>query len=177
MTLPFRHRRGTRDDFADVTRLERRTARLFAPYGLDHSLADHPTPTATLEAALDDGGLFVTEVDGLDRPAAFLLLSSHLHRRKRFDHVDEVHVDPELLRRGIGRSLMALAESRAAERGACGVTLVTLDYVPWNAPFYRALGYRVLARHELSSYLEDLLGVLPGESLRPDGRIAMRKDL
>ena len=56
-------------------------------------------------------------------------------------HVDQVSVLPERGREGIGRALMEAAIGWAAGRGLSGVTLTTFRDVPWNAPFYRTLGF------------------------------------
>jgi hypothetical protein len=42
---------------------------------------------------------------------------------------------------GIGRALIAAAEAQAAADGHAEVTLTTYLEVPWNAPFYRRLGF------------------------------------
>ncbi len=59
-------------------------------------------------------------------------------------HVDQVSVLPEHGRRGIGRALLEAAVGWAAAAGYPELTLTTFRDVPFNAPFYRTLGFREL---------------------------------
>nr|WP_244593769.1 GNAT family N-acetyltransferase [Methylopila sp. Yamaguchi] len=56
-------------------------------------------------------------------------------------HVYTLAVDPAYRRRGLGRALMAAALEHAAWAFWPAVTLTTFRDVPWNAPFYRSLGF------------------------------------
>ena len=81
-------------------------------------------------------------------------------------------------RRGVGEALVdaVLAWSRA--RGHRAVTLTTLESVPWNAPWYRKLGFRSLAPEELTPELRELLEEDAARGIgRPPERVAMRKEL
>jgi GNAT superfamily N-acetyltransferase len=59
-------------------------------------------------------------------------------------HVDQLSVLPEYGRRGIGRALLETAIGWAASCGYDGLTLTTYRDVPFNAPFYRTLGFEEL---------------------------------
>ena len=59
-------------------------------------------------------------------------------------HVDQLSVVPECGGRGIGRDLLDEAIRWARHEGLSGVTLTTFRDVPWNAPFYRRVGFDVL---------------------------------
>jgi GNAT superfamily N-acetyltransferase len=56
-------------------------------------------------------------------------------------HVDQVSVLPEHGRKGIGRALLEAAIGWAAASGYRELTLTTYRDVPFNAPFYRTLGF------------------------------------
>jgi GNAT superfamily N-acetyltransferase len=56
-------------------------------------------------------------------------------------HVDQVSVLPEHGRKGTGRALVEAAIGWAVGDGYSGITLTTFRDVPWNAPFYRTLGF------------------------------------
>ncbi|HEX7442570.1 MAG TPA: GNAT family N-acetyltransferase [Acidimicrobiales bacterium] len=60
-------------------------------------------------------------------------------------HVDQLSVLPANGRRGIGRALLDRAVDWARDEGLAGVTLTTFRDVPWNAPFYRTVGFEVVA--------------------------------
>ena len=61
-------------------------------------------------------------------------------------HVDQLSVLPAHGRRGIGRALLDRAVDWARDEGLAGVTLTTFRDVPWNAPFYRTVGFEVVAQ-------------------------------
>jgi GNAT superfamily N-acetyltransferase len=56
-------------------------------------------------------------------------------------HVDQVSVLPDHGRRGIGRALLEAAIGWAASSEHHQLTLTTFRDVPFNAPFYRTLGF------------------------------------
>ena len=58
--------------------------------------------------------------------------------------VHELAVHPAWGRRGIGRSLLAAACRVAEDRGHVRIVLSTFVDVPWNAPFYRRIGFHDL---------------------------------
>ncbi len=61
-------------------------------------------------------------------------------------HVDQVSVLPDHGRRGIGRALIEAAIGWAAGTGYAELTLTTYRDVPFNAPFYRTLGFQEVSR-------------------------------
>ena len=95
---------------------------------------------ATFRAAAEARRLWVA-VDGDEEPVGFALVEDHdpdLHLR-------ELDVHPDHGRRGLGRRLVEAVLDRGRSTGR-RVTLTTFRDVPWNAPFYRRLGF-----HELPS--------------------------
>jgi len=91
-------------------------------------------------------------------------------------HVDQVSVLPEHGRRGIGRALLEAAIGWAAASGRDEITLTTFRDVPWNAPFYRTLGFE-----ELTDPGPGLAAIREHERAMGDDaygpRIAMRRRL
>ncbi|QDQ99130.1 GNAT family N-acetyltransferase [Tomitella fengzijianii] len=65
-------------------------------------------------------------------------------------HIEQLAVAPEWGRQGIGRGLMSAAADLARDSGAATMTLTTFRDVPFNGPFYAALGWRVIPEHALS---------------------------
>jgi GNAT superfamily N-acetyltransferase len=61
-------------------------------------------------------------------------------------HLEQLAVHPDAQRRGIGTALVRAAMRRAGAEGHDRLTLCTFARVPWNAPFYRALGFAVVER-------------------------------
>jgi ribosomal protein S18 acetylase RimI-like enzyme len=93
------------------------------------------------------------------------------------DHIEEVAVDPEHGRRGIGRALVATVVDHAIRHGLPAVTLTTFRGVPWNEPWYRGLGFRVLAEDEIGQQLRALREEEALVGLLPDNRVCMRLDV
>jgi GNAT superfamily N-acetyltransferase len=61
-------------------------------------------------------------------------------------HLEQLAVHPDAQRRGTGTALVRAAMERAREAGHDRLTLCTFARVPWNAPFYRRLGFAVVDR-------------------------------
>lgn len=59
--------------------------------------------------------------------------------------VVELDVTPEYGRRGIGSTLMHQVLAAAHDRQLAAVTLTTFRHVPWTIPFYRRLGFEIVA--------------------------------
>jgi GNAT superfamily N-acetyltransferase len=87
------------------------------------------------------------DTDEADRPVGFLLASVGSGRA----HVEQVSVDPGHAGRGIGAGLIEHLGDWAADRRLQELTLTTFADVPWNAPYYRRLGFRVVPPDELTS--------------------------
>ena len=65
-------------------------------------------------------------------------------------HLAEVDVLPSCGKKGIGASLVNSVCCWAEKKGFIYVTLTTFKHIPWNAPFYKKLGFRVLNTDEFS---------------------------
>ncbi len=56
-------------------------------------------------------------------------------------HLVEIDVDPDHQQKGLARRLIAIGQEWSLSKGFDGMTLTTYRDVPWNAPFYRRLGF------------------------------------
>lgn len=56
-------------------------------------------------------------------------------------HLDQVSVRPDAQRQGVGAALVRAAMREARAEGHRRLSLCTYRDVPWNAPFYRSLGF------------------------------------
>lgn len=117
-------------------------------------------------------GLSWVAVDEDDRPVAFLVAED-----ERPDlHIEEIAVRHDRQKQGLGRALIEQAIGTARAKGYRAVTLTTFREVPWNAPFYRKLGFETLEAAQLNARLVE---ALRSEEVRfPAGsRCAMRLGL
>jgi len=117
--------------------IERAAGECFRGVGMPEIADDEPFPIPVLERFRAAGRAWVAVDDG-DRPVAYL-------GAEPVDgalHVEQVSVHPSHARCGIGRALM-LSVARDVP-----LTLTTFADVPWNAPYYARLGFRVLPESE-----------------------------
>lgn len=159
-------------DLSLLSEIERAAATLFAPYALDQLFSTILTPLYVFAEGQQAGQLWVA-VDAQDQSVGFAL-ASQLGGNA---HLDELDVHPEHGRRGLGTQLVNIVCSWARQQGYPAVTLTTLEYIPWNAPYYARLGFRQLAPTELTPELQELLQIEIEHGLPAKGRVAMRLDL
>jgi len=68
----------------------------------------------------------------------------HVLHLDGFAHLEQVSVVPEAMRRKVGTALVRAAMREAEAEGFTQLSLCTYRDVPWNAPFYERLGFRVV---------------------------------
>jgi GNAT superfamily N-acetyltransferase len=173
MSAGYRVRLAVAEDLPALAAAERAANRLFAEHPLADRFTGTPTPEAAYRASLAESRLFAAVApDGA--PIGFAIageVGAHAH-------LEEVSVDPAHGRRGVGAALVRAVEGWARARGRRALTLTTLESVPWNAPWYRKLGFRTLTAEELSPELRALLEEEAARGIgRAPERCAMRKEL
>ncbi len=92
-------------------------------------------------------------------------------------HLEELDVLPAYGRQGIGTRLVRTLCDGARDRGIAAVTLCTFRDVPWNAPFYQRLGFRILHEDELTPWLAARVQEEELAGLSRELRVAMRLEL
>lgn len=174
MTVPEGYAlRAARPDELDLcTDIERRAAARFAEHGLAEVMGTVVTPREQLDRGLAEGGLFVA-VDASDRPVGFSLVTI----LDGDAHLVELDVLPEHGRKGLGRALVIAALAWGVRRRCPRLTLSTLDFVPWNAPFYASLGFEVVPLDGLSPSLRASVEADRARGLPDDGRVVMARAL
>ena len=158
-------------DLAAFRTIEQSAAGLFADYGLAELFTSMPTPGESFREGLHDARLWTAETGG--RPVG-LALAGVVGGNA---HLEEIDVLPEFGRRGIGRALIETVFAWARGEGFSAITLTTMRNVPWNAPFYARMGFRVLKPEELSEPLRELLSAEIGRGIPAENRVAMMKHL
>ena len=164
-------RQPTNDELPALRDIERRAGRVFADVGLAVVADDEPPPVEVLRGHLGAGTIWVAVVDG--HPVAYATASEVDGE----GHLDQVSVDPDYSRRGIGRGLIEHVCGWAAAQGFPAVTLTTYRDVPWNGPLYLRYGFEPLSHEELSPELRGIRTAerVRGLDVRP--RVAMRRRL
>ncbi len=165
-------REARADELALLRDLEIAAGEVFRELGMVEIADDAPLTVEELAAYQGDGRAWVS-VDGADRPIAYLLIQ----RVDDSAHVEQISVHPDHARRGRGKALFDLAARWSYDQGLTGLTLTTFEDVPWNAPYYKRLGFRILQDDEIPEGLQAIRRHEAQLGLDRWSRVAMRKDL
>jgi GNAT superfamily N-acetyltransferase len=92
-------------------------------------------------------------------------------------HVRELSVCRDYQGQGIGGRLMVAALEGAVALGLIEVTLTTFREVPWNAPFYKRLGFELLNDEAAGERLGRILAEERALGLTGGTRCAMKLSL
>ncbi|GAB5518138.1 MAG: GNAT family N-acetyltransferase [Rhodothermales bacterium] len=160
---------------ADAPRLqaiEDAAGLLFDTVGLPEVAQMAPRSLAMLHHAAEAGLLWVACID---RNAVGFALVEVLPDGTA--HLEELSVDPAYGRRGIGTALAQHVEQMLTAHGHATLTLSTFREVPWNAPWYLRLGYRVLTDQQLTPALHAIRKQEAELGLDSASRVLMRKSL
>ncbi len=123
-------------DIESMRALERRAAQQFRTIGFEFC-ADGPVRDITEHGRILDCGITLAAFaadGGLAGFAMFEPLDGEVH-------LVEIDVDPVHQRLGLARRLIAGGIDWSRLKGFDGMTLTTYRDVPWNAPYYRRLGF------------------------------------
>jgi GNAT superfamily N-acetyltransferase len=142
----------------------------FRELGMADVADDDPPTVAELGAYQEDGRAWVV-ADAADHPVAYLLVQV----LDGSAHIDQVSVHPSHARQGLGRGLLDAVAAWAAQRGLSALTLTTFANVPWNAPYYERLGFRVLSADEITSGLRRIQDDEARRGLTQWPRVIMRR--
>lgn len=139
------------EDLRAVQAIELSAGALFREVGMD-DVADGEAPSLDVLAGYQrDGRAWVALDDVGGGPAAPGVVGFALALEiDGAAHLEQLSVDPAWGRRGHGQRLIDAVAGWGAARGAPAVTLSTFRDVPWNAPYYRRLGFVALGEHELT---------------------------
>ncbi|MBB2948251.1 GNAT superfamily N-acetyltransferase [Actinoplanes lutulentus] len=143
--------------------IERAAGQAFRDIGMPEIAEDPPLPVSVLDGYRRAGRAWVADLDG---PAGYVItdvVDGH-------PHVEQVSVHPRAARRGVGRALIG-------HLAAPVLTLTTFAEVPWNAPYYRRLGFVELADAELTPALREIREREAEHGLDRWPRICMRRCL
>jgi len=156
-------------DLGRLPAIELAAARLLAGHAPE-SVLNETTSPIVLKNALHERRLWVALAD--DVAVGF----AHVEVIERETaHLEEIDVDPEHGRQGLGTRLVLQVCDWAASHGYASVTLTTFRDVPWNMRFYARLGFGVVAPEHLSLALRAVVEDETRRGLDPSRRVVMRR--
>jgi predicted N-acetyltransferase YhbS len=132
-----------------IREIERASAQRFIGL-MDALAADEPSPAEVLAERIASDGLLVA-VDA-ETPIAFVMF------RPVEDglYIEQIDVLPAFAGRRVGAALLDVVAGRARASGLKRLTLSTFRDVPWNAPYYRRLGFADIANDALTAGLLEI---------------------
>ena len=163
-------RTARQDEIETIRDLERVSAQRFQGM-IDALAADEPSPSAVLAARIEAGDLVVA-VDGDDVVGFVMFRTVEDHA-----YVEQVDVLPAYEGQRIGAALLDGVSGRARAAGLKGVSLSTFREVPWNAPYYRWLGFVEVADDALSPGMRAIRREHLLRGLDEDARVFMVRDI
>jgi len=142
-------REARTEDIEAIRAIERASAQRFIRL-MDALAADEPTPREVLAARMATEGLLVAA--DAEAPVAFVMF------RPVEDglYIEQIDVLPAFAGQRIGARLLDAATDTARTRGLGALTLSTFRDVPWNAPWYRRLGFIDIADAALTPGLLEI---------------------
>ena len=156
-------------DVLGLPAIEAAAGEAFRTVGMPE-IADDPLPDVQqLKRHASDGRVRVATVSNVVVGYALAVV------RDGSAHLEQVSVHPDHAGQRIGADLIDAVTSWARDRGDDRLTLTTFADVPWNAPYYRKLGFRALPDDALGP---QLAAELAAERMRFTApRIAMARDV
>jgi GNAT superfamily N-acetyltransferase len=159
------------DELASLQVLEVASGRAFLEVGMPEIAGDEGLAAEVLERYRAAGRAWVLDVDGAI--AGFVVVDV----LDGVAHVEQISIDPDHARQGLGRILLDHVAEWARARGDARVTLTTFRDVAWNAPYYERCGYRILDDAERGPELIAQMDIEAAHGLDPETRVAMALDL
>ncbi|MEU4521305.1 GNAT family N-acetyltransferase [Amycolatopsis sp. NPDC024027] len=160
------------DDLSALIDVEREAGGLFREVGMAAIADDDPGTVAELAVYQSAGRAWVS-VDDDDRPVAYLVAEVV----DGGAHIEQVSVRPSHARRGLGNELIETLAGWARSRGLTALTLTTFETVPWNAPYYERLRFRVVPEAEIGAGLRSIRRAEAARGLDAWPRVAMIRPL
>lgn len=163
---------AARDQLREIPRIEQAAATVYSEEDLPGDIRYRVTDRDLLEAAQEDGRLWVA-VDRRGQPVGFALAEVLGDEAC----LDEVDVHPLHMRRGLGTRLVETVVDWAEREGFRSLSLLTFRHLPWNAAFYARLGFEPIDEEQLVPGLRQLLEEEGRAGINVANRVGMRRRL
>lgn len=152
--------------------IERAAATVFPEDMIPDNVKDYVLSLEEFENALAQKLLWVAITEE-GQPVGFAMVT--INEKGKSAMLAEIDVEPGHQQKGLGRALVQAVIKWAHNEDIRHLSLTTFSTVPWNAPFYKKMGFRRLSRNELTANLIKMLS--KENELGLKNRIAMQLDL
>ncbi|WP_437054233.1 GNAT family N-acetyltransferase [Streptomyces sp. enrichment culture] len=160
------------NDLAALPELQLAAGEAFRGIGMT-DVADNPPQAVEELAVYQRAGRAWVGVEFTDTPMGFVVVDL----LDGCAHIEQVSVHPTVRGRGLGRRLIDHVAAWAADMELPALTLSTFRTVPWNAPYYRRLGFRELEGGQLTPGLRSALEAEAHFGLDLSTRVCMRRSV
>lgn len=162
------------EDLPTIQSIERASAQRFLGW-MDAIAADDPTSLDTLAARCATGDLLVvSDVSASSAPLVGFVMFRPVDDSM---YIEQIDVLPAFGRRGIGATMLDAVAQRARGKGFTRLTLSTFREIPWNAPYYRRLGFTDLIDGHLTPGLSKVRREHQARGLDENARVFMAQAL
>ncbi|MGW4478990.1 GNAT family N-acetyltransferase [Rhodococcus triatomae] len=165
-------RPATAADLTYLPEIELAAGEPFRALGMTAVADDDPPTRDELDLVLQAGRLWVAAVSGT-APVGYAIADLV----DGCAHVEQVSVDPRWAGRRLGAALIDAIEDWARALPCDWLTLTTFADVPWNAPYYRRLGFEPVPDRDVGPELRAVRAREAAHGLDAWPRIAMRRHI
>lgn len=152
--------------------IEIESARRFIGTGLIDSFLDESFDQEQLSVLIESEQVWVACAPG-NELVGFAIASV----RGSIAYLEQLDVLPDHGRRGLGSQLIAAVSAWAKSKRFDALVLSTFETIPWNAPFYERLGFRVLPVERWSDEIWQVRAAEEAHGLPVDKRVFMQLSL
>lgn len=139
-------------DLPFLNGIELSAAAIFPRGALPDIVRTEAVPAETLAAAMLAGRLFVCRND-CGQPVGYAFWQEYGNSAL----LAQIDVLPQYGRCGRGKALVERIIADVAGAGLRDLYLTTFENIPWNAPFYQKIGFRITERDEQPRFIRDIL--------------------
>lgn len=164
-------RLGQPADIDAIRAVELAAGELFRSVGMDQIADDAPPDRRLLRRHIENKQLWVALVAN---QVAGYCMALPLDANA---HLDQISVDPQFGRRGLGAALVSKVVRWSQSIGAGHLSLFTYADVPWNAPYYRSLGFRAVDPSALGPATFELWRRESATDLHNWNRVVMQREI
>lgn len=147
----FQIRNAQKEDLPYLADIELAAATLYPEDIIPLDQQGLSYPDSEFQKSLQQGLLFCVTQN--NKRVAF----ATCHQYQQFLHLDEISVHPASGKQGIGTALVKRILQESQSRKLQGTTLTTFSNIPWNAPFYKKMGFNILSNAETPDEVKDML--------------------